>query len=48
MAIAEVVWDDGVAAGTPEDLLRDAQAGWAAVQERLSADHGVASAESAT
>jgi len=48
MAIAEVVWDDGATEGPPEDLLREAQAGWAAVQERLSTGHGVASAQHGT
>jgi sugar phosphate isomerase/epimerase len=32
MAIAEVVWEDGRTPGTPEDLARAAQDGWAAVQ----------------
>jgi len=48
MAIAEVVWDSKNAIESPEALLDAAQAGWAAVQERLSAGHRVASAEHAT
>jgi sugar phosphate isomerase/epimerase len=48
MAIAEVVWDDGRTAETPDALLVAAQAGWDDVRKRLSGDLGVASVDRAT
>jgi sugar phosphate isomerase/epimerase len=48
MAIAEVVWDEGNAAETPDALLSAAQAGWSDLRTRLSVDRGVASTDRAT
>jgi sugar phosphate isomerase/epimerase len=48
MVIAEVVWDEGKTAETPDELLSAAQAGWDDVRTRSSSGRGVASADRAT
>ena len=48
MAIAEVVWEEGNAAESPDALLSAAQAGWDDLRKRLSVERGVASTNRAT
>lgn len=48
LTIAEVVWDDANTTETPEDMLRDAQAGWDSVRMQLSPLPQVASTDRPT
>jgi sugar phosphate isomerase/epimerase len=42
LAITEIVWDGTTSVETPEQMLRDAEAGWHAVRARSSSRRGVA------